>query len=116
MATKKIDISELTTKSKKYMTAAILEKRDKVNTIAKTSAKSALSSWKSVAPHKTGALRNQATYFANKSTAGVSMTSNRFKLVNILNYEKTRQRKTAGFYTRWKNQHGKSFFGKIKGL
>ena len=116
MTTKTVKVDELATKSKKYMVAGILEKRDKVNTMAKTQARTALSAWKSAAPTKTGGLRNSVSFSANKSTAMVAITSSRFKLVNILNYEKTRSRKTAGFYTRYRNEQGRAFFAKIKGL
>lgn len=116
MSTKTVDISDLSTKSRKYMVAATLEKRDKINKAARGVAHSALSNWQSTAPRKTGKLRNSVAFSANKSTAGVTTVSAQFHLVNILNNNKTRTRKTAGFYNRYKNDFGRIFYGKIKGL
>lgn len=116
MPGKTIDISEISSKSQKYMTAVVLDKRDKVNQLAKTTARAALNSWQSSAPAKTGKLRRSAAFSANKSTAGVTIVSSQFHLVNILNNSKTRRRKTAGFYNRYKNQFGRVFYSKIKGL
>ena len=109
MTTHKVDISSLSTLSRKLMIAKVLEKRDKVAKRGKAEANSALGDWRSSAPIKTGRLRNSFAVSTTKSGAQLSEVDNRLKLVNILN----NRGKTRGFYTRFLRKHGQSFFGSV---
>lgn len=106
MTSRRVDISQLTTLSRKLMTAKILEKRDKIAIKAKGEANSSLGDWRSTAPVKTGQLRNSFKLTSNKSGAQLTPINERLRLVNILN----NRGKTKGFYSTFVRKHGQAFF------
>lgn len=101
------DISQLSVLSRREMVKAILDARDRVVNTGGFVSQRAIDEWHSVAPIKTGRLRNSVTLSKHKYTAGVKVTDDRFRLVNILNY--SNHMHTKGFYTKWKNKYVKEF-------
>lgn len=105
--TKYYDVSQLSALSRREMVKGILDARDRVVNTAGLVSQRAIDDWHSVAPIKTGRLRNSVTLSKHKYAAGVKVTDDRFHLVNILNYSDHMY--TKGFYTNWKNKYVKEF-------
>lgn len=114
MSNRYVDISQLTELSRREMLKAILDKRDATVLIAARVCDSAINEWHNTAPIKTGQLRNSVSLSKHKYTAGIHITDDRFRLVNILNSKRhTPHRphgwRTAGFYDKFKRKYIREF-------
>ena len=75
MTKRTVKIAELPDLTRKEMAHQILNKRDAVGRIAKTSTSAALSIWKGTAPVKTGRMRSVLTKELNKGTSKLVVPS-----------------------------------------
>lgn len=106
---KTVNVSQFSTLSKKYMTAKILEQRDKVNTQAKASANTALGVWQTSAPMRTGKMRGSLMIESNKSTANLVPRDSYMKVINSVN----KRGKSNGFLDRFRKTQGNAFLTKF---
>lgn len=114
MTTKKIGINDLANVSKKEMTHQILNKRDAVGRVAKTSTSAAMSIWKGTAPVKTGRMRAALVKELNKGTSKLVVPSGHGEDLMIINSVNKYSHAHKGFYDRFRRQTGNGFFNAVQ--
>lgn len=113
MTTKKISINDLANVSKKEMTHQILNKRDAVGRVAKTSTSAAMSIWKGTAPVKTGRMRGALVKELNKGVSKLVVPAGQGQEMMIIN-SVNKYGRHKGFYNRFRRQTGNGFFNAVK--
>ena len=114
MTKRTVKISELPELTRKEMTHQILNKRDAVGSVAKTSTAAAMSIWKGTAPVKTGRMRAALVKELNKGTSKLVVPSGHGKDLMIINSVNKYSRAHKGFYDRFRRQTGNGFFNAVQ--
>ena len=113
MTKRTVKISELPDLTRKEMTHQILNKRDAVGSVAKTSTAAAMSIWKGTAPVKTGRMRGALVKELNKGTSKLVVPAGQGQEMMIIN-SVNKYGRHKGFYNRFRRQTGNGFFNAVK--